>query len=275
MLCEANAMLELRDSQYGMTAFLLACENGCVDAVKALAECGADIHAKDEEGSDAKSLAEADGHQEVLKLLGMLQKEAKSAAAKRKRNAVQADDSSDDDEGEEELGDSDTSSEEDEEDAQDESDSNDDDDDDEEDDDDDEEDDEDDEEDDEEGEDDDDGEDSADGDDDSGEQEEQQGVRWRPNFASPNAVSTVAAGECPMCVKGSGKPVGHKGRHLTAKVKPARQAAAVKVKPARQAAAVKAAARGGSSSSSGECPLCARGSGKPVGHKGRHLVKIK
>ena len=132
-------MLELRDSQYGMTAFLLACENGCVDAVKALAECGADIHAKDEEGSDAKSLAEADGHQEVLKLLGMLQKEAKSAAAKRKRNAVQADDSSDDDEGEEELGDSDTSSEEDEEDALDESDSNDDDDDDEEDDEDDEE----------------------------------------------------------------------------------------------------------------------------------------
>eukprot|EP01046_Picozoa_sp_COSAG06_P024111 COSAG06_NODE_1948_length_8000_cov_8.928870_3_plen_281_part_00 len=97
------------------------------------------------------------------------------------------------------------------------------------------------------------GDDNDDEEDDDG-GEEQQGVRWRPNFASPNAVSTVAAGECPMCVKGSGKPVGHKGRHMNAKVKP------------------KAA---GSSSSSGECPLCAPGSGKPVGHKGRHLVKIK
>jgi hypothetical protein len=32
-------------------------------------------------------------------------------------------------------------------------------------------------------------------------------------------MPTSAVGECPMCVKGSGKPIGHKGRHLTAKVK--------------------------------------------------------
>jgi hypothetical protein len=54
--------LEIRESQYGMTAFLIACENGRVDVVKALAESGADINAKDNDGSDAKRLAETDKH---------------------------------------------------------------------------------------------------------------------------------------------------------------------------------------------------------------------
>ncbi len=45
-----------------MTAFLIACENGRVEVAKALAESGANINAKDNDGSDAKRLAETDKH---------------------------------------------------------------------------------------------------------------------------------------------------------------------------------------------------------------------
>ena len=46
-----------------MSAFLLACEHGCADVAKVLAQCGADTDAKDRDGSDAKRLAEADQHE--------------------------------------------------------------------------------------------------------------------------------------------------------------------------------------------------------------------
>ena len=62
VLSAARADLEIRESQYGMTAFLIACENGRVDVVRTLAESGADINAKDHDGSDAKKLAETDKH---------------------------------------------------------------------------------------------------------------------------------------------------------------------------------------------------------------------
>lgn len=62
-LCSAQADLEIRDAEFGMTAFLIACEHGCADAVRTLAECGADINAKDNDGSGAQRLAEVDRHE--------------------------------------------------------------------------------------------------------------------------------------------------------------------------------------------------------------------
>eukprot|EP01043_Picozoa_sp_COSAG02_P017756 COSAG02_NODE_812_length_16908_cov_238.494319_12_plen_1820_part_00 len=60
LLCDYRANTEIKDNAYGMTAFLLACENGCPDAVETLAECGCDIKAKDDDGSDGKKLAAAE-----------------------------------------------------------------------------------------------------------------------------------------------------------------------------------------------------------------------
>ena len=55
--------------------------------------------------------------------------------------------------------------------------------------------------------------------------------------------------ECPRCVAGSGKPLGHGGRHQRTLSVPAPVGFI-------------------------ECPRCTAGSGKPVGHGGRHLSVI-
>ena len=71
MCQQAEANTEIKDTSYGMTAFLLACENGCADAVRALAECGCNQQAKDADGSDGRKLAENEDppHEDVLAVL--------------------------------------------------------------------------------------------------------------------------------------------------------------------------------------------------------------
>ena len=71
LLCEADADMEIKEKAYGMTAFLIACENGCPEAVEALAECGANIKAKDDVGNDGRKLAaqEEPPHENVLEVL--------------------------------------------------------------------------------------------------------------------------------------------------------------------------------------------------------------
>ena len=75
-----------------------------------------------------------------------------------------------------------------------------------------------------------------------------------PEPAAPAAPPPLAEDEdeCPLCWKGSGKQVGHKGRHSNAGPKPA-------------AAEV-------DEEEPGECPKCYKGSGKPAGHIGKHRV---
>ena len=71
MCQQAEANTEIKDTSYGMTAFLLACENGCADAVRALADAGCNQQAKDADGSDGRKLAENEDppHEDVLAVL--------------------------------------------------------------------------------------------------------------------------------------------------------------------------------------------------------------
>ena len=63
------ADLNLRASQHGQTALMLAVSHGRVDMVELLVEGGADVNVRDEDGSTALMCAAEHGHIEIVKVL--------------------------------------------------------------------------------------------------------------------------------------------------------------------------------------------------------------
>merc|ERR1719166_293066 len=63
------ADLNLRASQHGQTALMLAVSHGRLDMVELLLEAGADVNIRDEDGSTALMCAAEHGHMEIVKLL--------------------------------------------------------------------------------------------------------------------------------------------------------------------------------------------------------------
>lgn len=61
--------LNLRASQHGQTALMLAVSHGRLDMVELLTEAGADVNIRDEDGSTALMCAAEHGHIEIVKLL--------------------------------------------------------------------------------------------------------------------------------------------------------------------------------------------------------------
>merc|ERR1719295_2508386 len=61
--------LNLRASQHGQTALMLAVSHGRLDMVQLLTEAGADLNIRDEDGSTALMCAAEHGHMEIVKLL--------------------------------------------------------------------------------------------------------------------------------------------------------------------------------------------------------------
>jgi ankyrin repeat protein len=71
LLCAKDANTEAKCSEYGMTAFLIACENGCDSAVTMLASKGANVKATDNDRSNGRKLAASEDppHDNVLAAL--------------------------------------------------------------------------------------------------------------------------------------------------------------------------------------------------------------
>ena len=61
--------LNVRASQHGQTALMLAVSHGRLDMVELLLEAGADVNIRDEDGSTALMCAAEHGHMEIVKLL--------------------------------------------------------------------------------------------------------------------------------------------------------------------------------------------------------------
>jgi len=61
--------VNLRASQHGQTALMLAVSHGRLDMVGLLQEAGADVNVRDEDGSTALMCAAEHGHLEIVKLL--------------------------------------------------------------------------------------------------------------------------------------------------------------------------------------------------------------
>merc|ERR1712243_310530 len=61
--------LNLRASQHGQTALMLAVSHGRLDMVQLLTEAGADLNIRDEDGSTALMCAAEHGHLEIVKVL--------------------------------------------------------------------------------------------------------------------------------------------------------------------------------------------------------------
>lgn len=61
--------VNIRASQHGQTALMLAVSHGRLDMVKLLEESGADVNIRDEDGSTALMCAAEHGHIEIVKLL--------------------------------------------------------------------------------------------------------------------------------------------------------------------------------------------------------------
>ena len=64
-----TADVNLRASQHGQTALMLAVSHGRLDMVQLLLEAGADINIRDEDGSTALMCAAEHGHADIVKLL--------------------------------------------------------------------------------------------------------------------------------------------------------------------------------------------------------------
>merc|ERR1719499_2984699 len=65
----STADLNVRASQHGQTALMLAVSHGRLDMVDLLLEGGADVNIRDEDGSTALMCAAEHGHMEIVKLL--------------------------------------------------------------------------------------------------------------------------------------------------------------------------------------------------------------
>lgn len=65
----STADLNVRASQHGQTALMLAVSHGRLDMVDLLLEAGADVNIRDEDGSTALMCAAEHGHMEIVKLL--------------------------------------------------------------------------------------------------------------------------------------------------------------------------------------------------------------
>ena len=65
----ALADVNMRASQHGQTAIMLAVSHGRLDMVQLLLEAGADVNIRDEDGSTALMCAAEHGHVEIVKLL--------------------------------------------------------------------------------------------------------------------------------------------------------------------------------------------------------------
>jgi hypothetical protein len=65
----ALADVNMRASQHGQTALMLAVSHGRLDMVQLLLEAGADVNIRDEDGSTALMCAAEHGHMEIVKLL--------------------------------------------------------------------------------------------------------------------------------------------------------------------------------------------------------------
>jgi len=65
----ALADVNMRASQHGQTALMLAVSHGRLDMVQLLLEAGADVNIRDEDGSTALMCAAEHGHVEIVKLL--------------------------------------------------------------------------------------------------------------------------------------------------------------------------------------------------------------
>merc|ERR1712228_694990 len=63
------ADLNLRASQHGQTALMLAVSHGRLDMVELLTDAGADLNIRDEDGSTALMCAAEHGHLEIVKVL--------------------------------------------------------------------------------------------------------------------------------------------------------------------------------------------------------------
>merc|ERR1712107_83940 len=61
--------LNLRASQHGQTALMLAVSHGRLDMVQLLTDAGADLNIRDEDGSTALMCAAEHGHLEIVKVL--------------------------------------------------------------------------------------------------------------------------------------------------------------------------------------------------------------
>ena len=83
--------------------------------------------------------------------------------------------------------------------------------------------------------------------------------------------ATRAAGDCTACQPGSGKPIGHRGVHLQS----APEVAALQGAKSYQCPSCDCTVRRRGDCTScqikrGDCTSCLPGSGKPIGHDGRH-----
>merc|ERR1711902_283161 len=65
----STADLNVRASQHGQTALMLAVSHGRLDMVDLLLEAGADVNIRDEDGSTALMCAAEHGHMDIVKLL--------------------------------------------------------------------------------------------------------------------------------------------------------------------------------------------------------------
>merc|ERR1712015_151424 len=61
--------VNVRASQHGQTALMLAVSHGRLDMVQLLTEAGADLNIRDEDGSTALMCAAEHGHLEIVKVL--------------------------------------------------------------------------------------------------------------------------------------------------------------------------------------------------------------
>jgi ankyrin repeat protein len=61
--------INIRASQHGQTALMLAVSHGRLDMVQLLIEAGADVNIRDEDGSTALMCAAEHGHMEIVKYL--------------------------------------------------------------------------------------------------------------------------------------------------------------------------------------------------------------